>query len=93
MPYLLTCGCLFPHATTADATRSQLVRELVSPALLPKLRRMVELMIDAQYAPAQQGYGALRDKALQQVCARRVRGWQGLVSGYGANSSWAVKLV
>jgi hypothetical protein len=39
----------------------------VPGSLLPKLQRMVQLMITAQYAPAQHGYLALRERALQQV--------------------------
>ncbi|WIA09825.1 hypothetical protein OEZ85_009200 [Tetradesmus obliquus] len=50
-----------------DASRGELCLELVPPGLLPKLRRMVGLMIAAQYAPAQQGYTALRERALQQA--------------------------
>lgn len=61
-PAIWLSGCAL-----ADASRGELCLELVPPGLLPKLRRMVGLMIAAQYAPAQQGYIALRERALQQV--------------------------
>lgn len=61
-PAIWLSGCAL-----ADASRGELCLELVPPGLLPKLRRMVGLMIAAQYAPAQQGYTALRERALQQV--------------------------
>jgi hypothetical protein len=50
-----------------EASRAELALELVPANLLPKLQRMVQLMTTAQYAPAQHGYAALRERALQQV--------------------------
>lgn len=59
------CNCLC--VCLPDTPRAELQVDLVPPSLLPKLRRMVTIMITAQYAPAQQGYAALREKAVQQV--------------------------
>lgn len=46
---------------------SSLVKDLVPARLLPKLRHMVELMLEAEYAPAQEGYISSRSRAIQQV--------------------------
>jgi hypothetical protein len=62
--HLLLLLLLLPPA---EASRAELALELVPGSLLPKLQRMVQLMITAQYAPAQHGYAALRERALQQV--------------------------
>jgi hypothetical protein len=43
------------------------VKDLVPARLLPKLSRMVELMLQADYAPAQEGYISSRSRAIQQV--------------------------
>eukprot|EP00879_Flechtneria_rotunda_P025217 GHRR01026787.1.p1 GENE.GHRR01026787.1~~GHRR01026787.1.p1 ORF type:complete len:607 (+),score=217.54 GHRR01026787.1:931-2751(+) len=50
-----------------DSNCDELVVHLVPPELLPKLRRMVGIMADAHYTPAQQGYTAARQKVLLQV--------------------------
>jgi hypothetical protein len=61
------CHLLLLLPPPAEASRAELALELVPGSLLPKLQRMVQLMITAQYAPAQHGYAALRERALQQV--------------------------
>eukprot|EP00877_Chromochloris_zofingiensis_P001608 jgi/Chrzof1/11448/Cz05g37010.t1 len=53
---------------TAD-TRAELTLDLVPPALLPKLHRMTEVMLDAKYAEALEGYVNSRDKAIEQILA------------------------
>lgn len=67
----LLSGCAFTSVCTLPAvaadTRAELTLDLVPPALLPKLHRMTEVMLDAKYAEALEGYVNSRDKAIEQV--------------------------
>jgi hypothetical protein len=51
----------------AGADPPSLVKDMIPPSLLPKLQRMVGLMLTAEYAPAQEGYLSSRSRAIQQV--------------------------
>jgi hypothetical protein len=48
---------------------AHLVKDMIPGSLLPKLRRMVELMLTAEYMPAQEGYISSRSRVIQQVRA------------------------
>jgi hypothetical protein len=43
--------------------------ELVPAAPLAKLKRMAQLLLEAQYMQALDAYAEQRDKAIEQVCA------------------------
>eukprot|EP00775_Hariotina_reticulata_P010615 gene10615-10773_t len=58
---------VFNRALEQYGGNAGLVRELIPAADLPKLQRMVRLMMDADYAPAQGTYVATRDKLVRQV--------------------------
>lgn len=62
-------GDFTPPVHQAGADPAGLVKDMVPARLLPKLRRMVELMLQAEYAPAQEGYISSRSRAIQQVRA------------------------
>lgn len=57
------------HCCSAPAAGSpaEVSAEVIPSSMLPKLRHMVELMLEAGYEISQQGYIQLRDKGLHQV--------------------------
>lgn len=66
-PILLLLLWTFDACDPAGTKRAELTVDLIPSSMLPKLQRMVELMLEAGYEIAQQGYIQLRDKALHQV--------------------------
>lgn len=76
-PFSSCCRCHshhHPHSpppttitSSGAADPSSLVRDVVPRSLLPKLSRMVDLMLQAEYAPAQEGYVSARSRAIHQV--------------------------
>eukprot|EP00878_Enallax_costatus_P013220 GHUV01013820.1.p1 GENE.GHUV01013820.1~~GHUV01013820.1.p1 ORF type:complete len:538 (+),score=189.34 GHUV01013820.1:921-2534(+) len=54
-------------ADLAVGSPAEATLDLIPSSVLPKLRRMVEIMLEAGYEIAQQGYIQLRDKVLHQA--------------------------
>jgi hypothetical protein len=62
-----TTVCMLGCPCPAGADPPSLVKDMIPSSLLPKLQRMVGLMLTAEYAPAQEGYLSSRSRAIQQV--------------------------